>query len=213
MKKYHRLLLSGLFLILFGIHVCSADPNTYNYKDFKKMISQFQDYSIVPSGGEFHTLNDYTKAYANINKSTFKNVTDSAKNFAFSATMSWDSATETPNSAYAGCGIRFRSNSEGSALFAILRMDGHLTFESRKQSKVVDRKSYYFGHPNIEATHNLTVVANGNNVKLYISGKQYADIREVAVTGNGGLYLATVSGTNKDWGTRCKFTNINYYTW
>lgn len=212
MKKEYRIFLLALILIIFNIHVCSADPNTYDCKNFKNMISQFQEYSIVPDGGEFHTSPDYSKAYANINKSTSYKITDSVKNFALSMTVSWDSASDIPNIANAGCGLLFRFN-DSTYITSILRMDGNLTASGVKTGKGMFTKKYYYGHANIEATHNLTVVANNDNVKIYIDGKQYANIMDVSITRSGDLRLITVSGTNKDWGTRCKFKNINYYTW
>ncbi len=213
MKKVYKYYVLTLLLVLLNIRIYSAAPSTYSYKNFKKMIQQFQDYSIVPTGGKFYTAKDYSRAYANINKSAYKRIRDDVKNFALSMNVSWESASDTPNTANAGCGLRFRSSSGSGALAAVLRMDGHLTFSASRYGKRISNTKYYYGRANIEATHNLTVVANGNNVKIYIDGKLYANVREVQVTRSGLISLITVSGTNKDWGTRCVFSKINYYVW
>ncbi len=213
MRKSYKLYILAVLFVLLNIRICSGAPNTYSYKNFKKMIQQFQDYSIVGRGGKFYTAKDYSRAYANINRAAYKNIADDVKNFALSMNVFWESASDTPNIANAGCGLRFRNASGAGSLSAVLRMDGNLTFSANRYGKRISNTKYYYGRANIEASHNLTVVANGDNVKIYIDGKQYANMREVSIIRGGALSLVTVSGTNRDWGTRCAFTDINYYVW
>lgn len=213
MKKTYKYYFLALLLVFLNIRICSAAPSTFNYRNFKNMIQQFQDYSIVGRGGKFYTHKDLSRAYANINKATYNTIADDVKNFAVSMDVSWESATETPNINYAGCGVMFRYVRNTAAINAVLRMNGNLTLSASRYGKRILSKKYYYGHANIEATHNLTVVANGDNVKIYIDGKLYADERDISITRSGGLYFMTVSGSNRDWGTRCVFTKVNYYVW
>lgn len=210
--KFKFVFVFVILLVLAGTQICSAQTR-YAYNNFDNLISQLKrDWVIPDTNGKFYTHADYNRAYANINKSVWNSFGD-ARNFVFSMNVAWRSATETPNTFYAGCGLMFRYTGKEDYLFASLRMDGRMYFKGRRNGKEVKYGDYYYGPARIEASHNLTVIANDDNVKILVDGVQLSNTRDVMINRSGSFGLTTLSGSNKDWGTGCTFTEINYYIW
>lgn len=70
-----------------------------------------------------------------------------------------------------------------------------------------------YGPSQTKATHQFVVVANGDAVTVYVDGERGMRWNNVAITDEGYIGLATLSGTNKDFGTRCEWKDIYYYFW
>lgn len=205
-------ILIAVFLLSAVVQVCGA-ASTYNYRNFETLISQLKSDWLIPNTkGEFHTFDDQTYSYAEINWYQWWTF-DEARNFVLSMDLSWRSASQTPNNFNSGCGLVFREVDNFNFLFASLRMDGNLYVKGERNGKDLSYGTFYYGRPSLEATHNFTVIANEDNVRVLMDGRVLANIREVSNNRTGSLGFAVSSGTNKDWGTWCQFANVNYYTW
>ena len=211
-KKISYLFLFLLICVLFSAQVCEA-YSTYNYRNFDTLISQLKrDWLIPDTKGTTYTQDDYTKSYAEINWFSW-NSFDTAKDFVLSMNVSWRSASSTPNTFNSGCGLVFRENGNSDYLYASLRMDGRLYFQGARNGRNLSYGDYYYGRYSLEATHNLTIIANDTNVNILVDGKQLANVRDVAINRSGWMGFSVSSGTNKDFGTWCQFTNVHYYVW
>ena len=59
----------------------------------------------------------------------------------------------------------------------------------------------------------MVLVVNEEKATVYIDGSKIGEARSVPILDEGGLAFTVFSGTNKDYGTRCTFQNVYYYTW
>ena len=211
-------LLLSLLLVLISVQLCSADAvysTYYSYWNFDRLIRELKDNYVIPNtNGTFHTKSDQTLMLAKINWWQSESSFDSAQNFVLSMDMEWSSASLTPNTFNSGCGLIFRQTSNyANYLYVSLRMDGHMYMFADRNKIETKYHDYYYGRASTTGTHNLTIVANGDNIRVIVDGEQLANYRDVIVNQYGAMHLVVHSGTNKDWGIKCNFRNINYYTW
>ena len=168
--------------------------------------------NLIPTGGTYYAQEDYTDEWAQIDWYQW-NTFDSLKNFVFSATVSWASAHERPNADWAGCGVVFREIDKNNMLTATLNMDGYARLIGYRYGNWLYYPNYNFGSAQTKGKHQFVVVANEDVVTVYVDGTQTAKWRNVAINEEGYIGLATMSGTNKGFGTRCEWKDIYYYTW
>ena len=168
--------------------------------------------NVIPEGGSYSDLEDYTDEWAQINWYQWNRLAK-LRNFVFSANVSWESAHERPNTFSAGCGLVFRENGTDNMLEVSLRMDGYVYMDGYRSGTPLSYPKAGYGSSQIKAAHQFVVVANGGIVTVYVDGVQEARWTDVAIKDEGYMGLATMSGTNKGFGTRCEWTDIYYYTW
>ena len=179
---------------------------------FFDLLDDLSSKNVIPDGGTYSDMDDYTDEWAQINWYQWNRFAK-LRNFVFSANVSWESAHERPNTFSAGCGLVFRENGTDNMLEVSLRMDGYVYMDGYRSGTPLSYPKAGYGSSQIKATHQFVVVANGGTVTVYVDGVQEARWTDVAIKDNGYMGLATMSGTNKGFGTRCEWTDIYYYTW
>lgn len=192
--------------------IANDSSNSVTVDDsFRKLITSLENDGVIPStNGSYIHFEDYTYAWAQIDWYSWNSMTD-AKNFVLDTTVSWESAAERPNTFDAGCGLVFRENGASDMLSASLRMDGNVYLTGYYNNRYLSYGIRSYGPAQIEATHEMTVVANDGMVYVFVDGKQIAKQYDVAIQRSGNMGFATHSGTNKDFGTRCTFEDVNVY--
>ena len=179
---------------------------------FFDLLDDLSSKNVIPEGGSYSDLEDYTDEWAQINWYQWNRLAK-LRNFVFSANVSWESAHERPNTFSAGCGLVFRENGTDNMLEVSLRMDGYVYMDGYRSGTPLSYPKAGYGSSQIKAAHQFVVVANGGIVTVYVDGVQEARWTDVAIKDEGYMGLATMSGTNKDFGTRCKWEDIYFYTW
>ncbi len=179
---------------------------------FFDLLDDLSSKNVIPDGGTYSDLEDYTDEWAQINWYQWNRLAK-LRNFVFSANVSWESAHERPNTFSAGCGLVFRENGTDNMLEVSLRMDGYVYMDGYRSGTPLSYPKAGYGSSQIKAAHQFVVVANGGTVTVYVDGVQEARWTDVAIKDEGYMGLATMSGTNKDFGTRCKWEDIYFYTW
>ena len=204
-----------VLLLLFTAAYCAAASSTASDEGetaFIALLDELAAEDVIPTGGTRHSLKNYTNEWARIDWYQWRTF-DKAENFVFSANVSWASAHERPNTETAGCGIVFRAADTSSMLRASLNMDGNARLGGNSSGKALYYPYFKYGPAQIEASHQFVVIANGPVITVYVDGEQAARWSSVAITEEGFIGLATMSGTNKGFGTRCEWKDIYYYTW
>ena len=181
-------------------------------EEFISILDALVADNVIPDDGSYYAQGDFEDEWAQIDWYQWHTF-DSVKNFVFSATVSWTSAHERPNTASAGCGIVFREQDYNNLLSVALKMDGYAHLEGYRYGNLLYYPYYQYGSAQIKGTHQFVVVANGGVVTVYVDGEQAARWNSVAISDEGYIGLATMSGTNKDFGTRCEWKNIYLYSW
>ena len=179
---------------------------------FLDLLDDLSSKNVIPEGGSYSDVEDYKDEWAQINWYQWNRLAK-LRNFVFSANVSWESAHDRPNTFSAGCGLVFRENGTDNMLEVSLRMDGYVYMDGYRSGTPLSYPKAGYGSSQIKAAHQFVVVANGGTVTVYVDGVQEARWTDVAIKDEGYMGLATMSGTNKDFGTRCKWEDIYFYTW
>ena len=98
-------------------------------KAFGSMLEKLKKDGIISSSdGDSTYWGDYTDEWAQIG--WYQWITfEHTNRFVFSANVSWDSASQTPNNFESGCGLMFNiGNGNSNHLLASIRMDGMIYF-------------------------------------------------------------------------------------
>ena len=195
-----------------------VEPETTSYSqdaenDFRDLIDDLKAEGVVPySSGSFHFHEDYQGEWAQINWYQW-NSFDTAQNFVIASDIEWKSASDTPNFEYAGCGFVFRSLDTNNNLYASINMDGKVHFGGFRGGSSLNYSSYSYGSHSTRGSAQFILVVNGDKATVYVDGSRIGTLQGLALTNSGNLAFNVLSGTNKDYGTRCIFRNVYYYTW
>ena len=169
-------------------------------KAFGSTLEKLKKDGIISSAdGKSTYWGDYTDEWAQIG--WYQWITfEHTNRFVFSANVSWDSASQTPNNFESGCGLIYNiGNGNSNHLLASIRMDGMIYFTGFRNSNHLSYGTYRYGKNSIKGSADLVVVVDNDKADLPVMGD--------------GVGLSTLSGTNKDFGTRCTWKDIFMYNW
>lgn len=167
--------------------------------------------------GSFEEYDDFSRDWAQLGWYRWVMLSDIAKDFFLSAHFKWSSAYR--NADYSGCGFVFAIQDNG---------DHYAVFLDRSQILFLDSNSAYSysrlvgltrGTGRVRFENNpadqpleadFTVIVNDAYTYVLVDGEivgEYTLSQSKVLQGNLGLTL--LSGTNKDFGTRCEMTDIH----
>lgn len=174
------------------------------------------DKGYLPTAeGKFVRLDDFSEEWAQLGWYYRWPLTYSAKDFYMTGHLKWSSAYRTPD--ISGCGFVFAEQKNG---------DHYAVFLDRSKVLFVETAYYFtpigttrgtgrvnfgnpFDHP-VEA--DLTLIVNDAYAYVLVDGEvvgEYTLSQSKILQGTVGLAL--LSGTNKDFGTRCEITNLHLW--
>lgn len=170
---------------------------------------------IADKSGSYQRLDNYEAELAQIN--TIAQAMEfkfPLENFVLNADLSWSSASNMANWDRSGCGFIFGDQKDGYFDFIFLSLDGYVRFyrpqpdtntiypfSERRYSGKIDR-------PAGEAEFLLAVV--DKRVTVFINGEKVLSEYE-GLLKPGRLVYALVSGTNKGYGTRCTWKDVDLW--
>ena len=189
---------------------------TQAYEDLYEQLKVYKDKGYIPNlEGSYILLNNFSKSWVHINWYEWWTQDRLITNFVFNGHFSWSTASATPE--ISGCGIAFgiQSNHDNYAVF----LDkSRILF----QHKVSTSKNAYevgktrgTGRVNISSPYNadFSLIVNGYHAYVYVDK---AFIGEYTLSTDSIMYgkfgYSVLSGTNKDYGTKCKITNGRLWT-
>jgi len=193
-------------------------PNLAATERAVELNAEVQEYFdrgyVITTEGRFTELDNYSDEYAYLGAYKPPLVIDSAGDFFLSAHFRWSSALE--NSDAAGCGFIFglQPNFDHYAVFLdrtkvefrIRNLE--LGYSTRvKPTRATGRVN--FAYP---AEADFTLILKGANAFVLVNGEvigEYTLLQGRSVRGDLGLTV--LSGTNKDYGTRCEMTNLHLW--
>jgi hypothetical protein len=160
--------------------------------------------------GSYHRLEDLRDSEALNLYIFFIPVKDSPTDFVLSGDLRWDFSTNTANTFATGCGFIYRYEDEWNFYGAYLDVDGYA-----QVFRWVGRPSYlnngYFGKVTPHnGTARMTIVMIGKQMKIIIDDKLVLQVRDERLE-YGSLGYLLASGTNKEPGTTCIWTNVAYW--
>ena len=199
----------------------TATPNVAATQQIEELNTRLQSYLndgyITTTDGKLFQLDDYSLDFAQINylsDLTRVGYDNKVKNFIFRADFYWENAVKNPETS--GCGIIFRLQDNGDFYSTYLSNErvvvgGYVAsagnFVQRFGASRNGEGIVSFGNP---AKANFTMIVNEETMRILIDDKligTYIFPTKSRLLEPGSLGYFVKSGTNKDFGTRCRITN------
>lgn len=186
----------------------SADAVTFN-----NLLEQLKNDEIIPrERGKIISFGDFEDEFGTMGKYQWFPIAN-ADNFVISADIAWLASLSAANVTISGCGIVFGADPDSKDnLLASVRMDGHVYLSGNKSGTPLRFIDYFFAYPAIQGEVNFALVINGDKATTYINGERLGTLRGFSIYGNA-IGLASLSGSNYEFGTRCTWKDIYFYTW
>ncbi len=189
---------------------------TQHMNDLQAEAEKYADLGYIPSAeGQFKEFDDFEYDWAQLGWYKRFLLGQTAKDFFITAHVAWQSAFK--NAEESGCGIAF-ANQENGEHYAV--------FLDRSKVLFVDADNRYNGSRLIGPTRGtgrvkftppaeaeMALIVTNSYAYVLINGEVVGEYT-LSQSRNleGDLALTVLSGTNKDYGTRCKMTNIHTWT-
>ena len=179
--------------------------------DFDKTIEKLLKEGVISGDGSTTYYGDYTDEWAQIGWYQWLDF-ENANRFVFSANVTWNSASDKPNNFESGCGVIFNNSGGENHLIASIRMDGFVYFNGYRSNRYLSYGNYRYGKGLINGSADFVLVVDNDKAIVYVDGNRIVRKAELPVMGDN-VGLVTLSGTNRDYGTRCIWKDIFFYTW
>jgi len=174
----------------------------------------FEKGYLATTDGRFRELEDFSYDWAQLGYYNWLPLRDSASDFFLSAHFKWDSAFK--NSDISGCGFIFglQPNDDHYAVFldrqkVLFLITDHTVGFSRPVSPTRGTGIVKFDYP---AEADFTLIVKGAYAYVLVNGEVSAEYTLAqSRSSKGGIGLTVLSGTNKDYGTRCEMTNMHLW--
>lgn len=175
-------------------------------------ILQLQSDGVLENTeGEYYRVDDFEESWAQINWYQWWRTGLQPANFVVRAHTAWESASRTANWFDSGCGFVFRETDEDNHYTIFLALDGNVYMKGYVGGTYRELGKEYYGRIDfMNGEADVVLVAEGDHIVYMINGKKVFE-RTHSYLDEGNLDLTLVSGTNKDFGTRCKITDIEVW--
>ena len=174
----------------------------------------FEEGYLTTTDGKFRELEDFSFDWAQLGWYRRFPIQDSVGDFFLSAHFKWDSAFK--NSDISGCGFIFgaQPNNDHYAVFLDRQKVLFLTTDntigvSKPVSPTRGTGIVNFDYP---AEADFTLITKDAYAYVLVDGEvvgEYTLARSRAP--KGGIGVTVLSGTNRDFGTRCEMTNLHLW--
>ena len=193
-------------------------PNLAATERVEELNAEVQAYFekgyLTTTDGRFRELEDFSYDWAQLGWYNWLPLRDSASDFFLSGHFKWDSAFK--NSDISGCGFIFglQPNKDHYAVFLdrakvyFLITDHTLGF-SKPVSPTRGTGTVKFDYP---AEADFTLIVKDAYAYILVDGEVVAEYTLAqSRSAKGGIGLTVLSGTNRDYGTRCEMTNLHLW--
>jgi hypothetical protein len=180
----------------------------------EEVKAYFEKGYLATTDGRFRELDDFSYDWAQLGWYNWLPIQDGVSDFYLSAHFQWDSAFK--NSDISGCGFIFglQPNDDHYAVFLdrqkvfFLITDNRVGF-SKPVAPTRGTGIVKFDYP---AQADFTLIVKDAYAYVLVDGKVSAEYTLAqSRSSKGGVGLTVLSGTNKDYGTRCEMTNLHLW--
>lgn len=175
------------------------------------------DGTITMNQGEMYEIDDFEESWAQRNWYQWWWFGYSMADFVISTQIEWETAEASYGNGGCGFVLRLKDNDNHLVVFLAPRGDaelGAMTVNGYQTQSIrwknPDLPNYAGLTPPSSGSSDFTVVAEKEFVTAYIDGQRIYQWY-VALTSPGDIGYTILSGTNKDFGTYCKFTNTTIW--
>jgi hypothetical protein len=213
MKKRIVWLLLVVLLIVTGIPVYAHDDDSRDIsQEFVDTIEMLVEDEYIPSDeGDYYFMDDFTEEWAQMYWYQWYQVRKDIGNFVVRTNISWESASNTPQWSDSGCGFVFREIDANNHMKANLALDGYVYINGYRNGNFLSYGKRSYASHSTKGEAEFVLVVNEYTVNVFIDGKLIHTARDIAMDDPGMLAYVVVSGTNKDYGTRCTFKDMEFF--
>lgn len=194
-------------------------PNLAATQHIDELNAEIQTYYdkgyLNIAGGHLTEFDDFFYEWAQLGWYKRLPLRDSAGDFFLSAHFKWDSALPTSNTS--GCGFIFgmQPDDDHYAVFldrtkVLFLITDHTLGYSKPISPTRGTGRVSFEYP---AEADFTLIVKGAYAYVLVNSEVVGEYTLAqSRQPSGGLALTVLSGTNKDYGTRCEMTRLRLWT-
>ena len=190
---------------------------TQHMDELQEEAEAYYDQGYLESpDGRFKEYDDFDEKWAQLGWYSWWPLNQTVRDFYLTAHFKWSSAYR--NADISGCGFAFAIEPDD---------DHYALFLDRAKVYFVDTTRYYsalspvrgtgrvdFGNPfDAPVEADFTLIVKGTSAYVLVDDVLVGEyVLSQSKNLRGGLGLTLLSGTNKDFGTRCEMTNIHVWT-
>jgi hypothetical protein len=176
-----------------------------------QVMDWFEDGLLSQPEGKFISLPPFSESWAFLNYYDGVPTFQSPTNFVVTAELSLESASDTANWFASGCGFIFGDVDRDHHYLAVFTMDGYANLARFQDGEVIFLQKQYYGRVDFpDERIQFTLIVDGQIIMIYVNGERLVREAEPAAQ-EGMLSYALVSGTNKDFGTRCNLEKVELW--
>lgn len=183
--------------------------------DFQQVVERYYKKGYLSSTkGEYHHLDDFSKDWAQIN---FYDLTDtgfSPEYFLVKAHFDWQSAIRNPDPS--GCGFAFHKQGNDTYLFFVDKdyvLLGSWNGTTNRFTRIGTTSGTGWVGLGNPGSADVALVVNQKKAYAFVNDQLLGSytLDTDWLTGPGDLDYTILSGTNKDYGTRCNMTKVDLW--
>jgi hypothetical protein len=174
---------------------------------YDKIKSLYSSHYVKSTAGVFHALPDFDESWAQMDWYRWWPTGYEPKDFVVQTHLTWESASNYANWFSSGCGFIFGEEDRDNHYAIFMLMDGNISLERVRNGNIVNLGKGYYGKPDLpKGEADITLVINKNQVLFFVDDRLVFRQQEPSIS-KGNLSTTLLSGTNKDFGTRCQMTD------
>lgn len=165
---------------------------------------------IIDKQGQLEQLKDFDRSMSKLYYWDPEILNYEVENFVFAADLAWASASNNADWLWSGCGVAYGIQDPYNYTVLWVALDGNVYATHSVNGNLTKRflTIQRWGKASLSAgTAKLVIAVVDKRLTIYVDDVKVAGAYDGAGK-PGDLALLTLSGTNKDFGTRCKMTNI-----
>jgi hypothetical protein len=173
---------------------------------------------LARGAGSYEGLLDFFREWAQINWYQWYATGKAPADFVVQADVAWKSASDKANWFNSGCGFVFRetppegTNQGLNHYLAYLGLDGVVYMSRQTNSQFLELGRARYGRVEVpEGGAHIMLAVEGDAFHFFVNGEHVLSTRDGALA-NGNLNYTLLSGTNRDFGTRCEMTHVGLWT-
>jgi hypothetical protein len=185
---------------------------TNQAETMKQDLQKLVDKNLIENtNGKYYRVQNLTGEWAKLGYYHWWPLDRKPVNFAISSDVNWEIASPGANYSKAGCGFVFHEQGPDNLHFSYLSMDGVVRNIRMEKKVFTDLKGNNAGKFKLPAdSAKIMLVVENQWITFLVNDVVVVHFKDDRLTG-GGLSMAVASGTNRDFGTRCQFQNVELW--
>lgn len=199
--------------------VQAAAQATLQASSFMEIVAKLKaDGMLSTTEGFYYRLADVDQSVAARGEYFWIPTDYSPPNFVLRANVAWQTGDANADWSVSGPGFLFHETGDNRFYAIFLRLNGQVDLyridvDNNSFFYVANKKIENVGKPDGKAV--LMLVVENNDINFYVDDQLVITAKDANLTtpeyAGGGLNFAIASGTNKNFGTRAIFTNVELW--